>query len=207
MRRSIVATLFQLLTLFLFLACNAKVKQEQQSPSKENEQDGEVWVEMLVEIPAGTTEKYEFNKDRKVMVLDSIDGKPRIIEYLGYPGNYGMIPNTLLPYDKGGDGDPLDIIALGPPAERGSTINCKVIGVLKLKDKGEQDDKLIGLSEESGLKNVDNLEDLDKLYPGITSILETWFLNYKGAGKMKSEGFYSKNEAVTILKTARQNKP
>jgi len=42
------------------------------------------------------------------------DGKPRVIKYLAYPGNYGMIPRTLLPKELGGDGDPLDIIMLGP---------------------------------------------------------------------------------------------
>ena len=46
--------------------------------------------------------------------------KPREVKYLGYPGNYGMIPRTLLPKELGGDGDPLDVIVLGPAVERGS---------------------------------------------------------------------------------------
>ena len=59
------------------------------------------------------------------MIWEFKDGKPRIVKYLGYPGNYGMVPKTLLPENLGGDGDPLDVIVLGPQVERGSVIKCK----------------------------------------------------------------------------------
>ena len=56
-----------------------------------------------------------------------INNKPRIINYLGYPANYGMIPKTLLKKENGGDGDPLDVIVLGPPESKGSIVKCKII--------------------------------------------------------------------------------
>ena len=46
---------------------------------------------------------------------------PRIVNYLGYPGNYGMIPRAFLPKNLGGDGDPLDVLLLGPSIKRGPT--------------------------------------------------------------------------------------
>ena len=163
-------------------------------------EDGDINV--AVEIPAGTLEKWEVDKFDGQVKLEYVDGNPRIIKYLGYPGNYGMIPRTLLPKELGGDGDPLDVIVLGPPVERGSIIKCKLIGVMFLIDRGEQDDKLIAVMENSPLYEVDNLEELRQDYNGAGDILQTWFINYKGAGKMVSKGFGDKDAATKILTSA-----
>lgn len=156
-------------------------------------------INVVIEIPAGTTEKWEVEKENGTLQLEHIKGKPRIINYIGYPGNYGMIPQTLLPKKLGGDGDPLDVIVLGKPVKKGSVIKCKLIGVLYLLDRGEQDDKLIAVMEDTPLYSVSNLEELDKKYIGITEIIQLWFSNYKGIGKMKSKGFGEKDEAIKIL--------
>lgn len=163
-------------------------------------EDGDVNV--VVEIPAGTSEKWEVNKSTGKIELEFIDNKPRIVNYLSYPGNYGMIPRTLLSKEQGGDGDPLDVIALGPPIERGSIVKCKIIGVLYLLDRGEQDDKLIAVLSGSPLYGVNSIEELNDNYIGISEILELWFSNYKGPGKMESKGFGDKNSAGKILKEA-----
>jgi len=60
-----------------------------------------------------------------------------------------MIPQTLLSKENGGDGDPLDVIILGPSISRGSVVKAHLIGVLKLLDGGEQDDKLIAIIDNS----------------------------------------------------------
>ena len=49
-------------------------------------------VNVVVEIPAGTTEKWEVSADGKSIHWEIKKGKPRIIQYLPYPGNYGMVP-------------------------------------------------------------------------------------------------------------------
>ena len=85
------------------------------SPNLENQ-----WVNMIVEIPTGTNEKWEVNKTSGFIERDSINGEPRTIQYLSYPGNYGFIPQTLLSKKEGGDGDPLDILVIGEAVERGS---------------------------------------------------------------------------------------
>lgn len=184
--------------ILLLSACQNKEVES----SIEVDSSEELWVKMLVEIPAGTVEKYELNKVSGALQIDSVNGQPRLIEYLGYPANYGMIPQTLLPKSKGGDGDPLDILAIGPPAERGAIINCKVIGVLKLLDKGEQDDKLIAITKNATLQEVNSIQDLQKKYPGITEIIETWFTNYKGPSKMISKGYGSSASALSIYQEA-----
>jgi len=113
-----------------------------------------------------------------------------------------MVPRTLLPKELGGDGDPLDIILLGPPLNRGDVVSAKLMGVLKLLDNGEQDYKLIAVQLNSPLKKSNSLKELDEQFPGIKEILEQWFANYKGNGKMKSNGFRNLEEAEKILKEA-----
>lgn len=134
--------------------------------------------------------------------MEVVKGKPRIINYLGYPANYGMIPQTILPKELGGDGDPLDIIVLGPPVARGAIIRCSIIGALQLKDRGEQDDKLLAISVESKMAHISHLDGLSAEYPGVLDIVETWFVNYKGADKMQSEGYVGKKDANKILVAA-----
>ena len=159
-------------------------------------------IQAVIEVPAGRTEKWEVDKKDGNLKWDFKKGKPRVLKYIGYPGNYGMVPRTLLSKDSGGDGDPLDILLLGPPLKRGEVVSAKLIGVLKLSDDSEQDDKLIAVQFNSPLKKSDSIEELDERFPGITQILELWFTNYKGNGKMKSNGFGDREEAERILNEA-----
>jgi len=159
-------------------------------------------VNAVIEIPAGTIEKWEYNKSTGKLQREIIDNKKRTVNYLGYPGNYGMIPRTLLSKEKGGDGDPLDIIVLGPPAKRGQILKCKIIGVLYLLDGGEQDDKLIAVSNNSPFHSINSIDNLNNDFKGITQIIELWFTNYKGYGKIESKGFGNKKVALDILSKA-----
>lgn len=159
-------------------------------------------INAVIEIPAGTLDKWELDKTTGQLKWELVDHKPRVVDYIGYPGNYGMIPRTLLPKEKGGDGDPLDILVLGPPAKRGALLKCKLIGVLHLEDRGEQDDKLIAVSADSPMYSIESLDELNANYNGVTEIVQLWFTNYKGPGKMKSKGFGSKKVAHDLLTAA-----
>ena len=160
-------------------------------------------VNALIEIPAGTLEKWEYNKSTRKIELELVNNKPRIINYLGYPANYGMIPKTLLPKNNGGDGDPLDVIVIGPSETKGNIVKCKIIGVLQLIDNSEQDDKLIAISYKSTLDNVNDISELDASYNGILEILEIWFTNYKEDGQIKSMGYDNRSRALKILEESR----
>lgn len=164
--------------------------------------DSENRLNVVIEIPAGRTEKWEVRKPDGALAWNFKKGKPRLVKYIGYPGNYGMIPQTLLPKELGGDGDPLDAIVLGPPMLRGSIGKAKLVGVLKLLDDDEKDDKLIAVSANSPFYKVDSLQELDEKFPGVTDILKIWFLNYKGSGKIEFKGFAEVTEAEEILKKA-----
>jgi inorganic pyrophosphatase len=156
-------------------------------------------INAVIEIPAGTNEKWEVTKPDGKLELEKEDGKPRIIKYLGYPGNYGMIPKTILPEEAGGDGDPLDILVIGVPLTRGQVVKTKIIGILKFFDRGERDDKLVAVLPETALYSVDNLSQLDEYFPGISTIIKTWFLYYKGSGRMVFKGFGTVREAKDTI--------
>lgn len=158
-------------------------------------------INMVVEIPAGRTDKWEVKNDGWLH-WDFKDDKPRIVQYLGYPCNYGIVPQTVLAKESGGDGDPLDCLMLGASAPRGSIYKVKVIGVIKLLEKGEQDDKLLTVKSDDPIFAANNLRELNEKFPGVTAILETWFTNYKGAGALVCKGFGDVEEARTILDAA-----
>lgn len=159
-------------------------------------------INVVVEIPAGTNAKWEVTKPDGLIKWEFVDGQPRVVQYLPYPGNYGMVPRTLLPKELGGDGDPLDVIVLGHSVSRGTVVRAKLVGVLKLLDRGEQDDKLLAVMQGSPLEEINNLVQLRQGFPGVLTIVETWFSNYKGPGKMETQGFADLDKAREILQAA-----
>jgi inorganic pyrophosphatase len=158
-------------------------------------------VNAVVEIPAGSCEKWEVERDG-VMRWDMKDGRPRHVAYLGYPCNYGIVPRALLGQELGGDGDPLDMLVLGPSLPRGTVLAVQAIGVIRLVDRGEMDDKLIAVPVGSSLAEAATVEQLDELFPGITTILRAWFENYKGRGVLQCSGFGGEEEAEALLVSA-----
>lgn len=161
-------------------------------------------VNVVVEIPAGQTAKYEVNKKSGMLELEQKNGKPRYVNYIGYPGNYGMIPRTLLPKDQGGDGDPMDVLVLGPAVEIGSVIKARPIAVLDLLDGGEADYKVLMVQDGSQFSVCSNLVCLDETFPGVTTIVKTWFTSYKGRDakgnfKLEAKGFKDKKSAIQLI--------
>lgn len=159
-------------------------------------------IRVVVEIPAGSTQKWEVEKSSGDLKWQFKKDNPRLVKYLGYPGNYGMVPRTLLATENGGDGDPLDVLVLGPAVPRGSVVEVRVIGMLTMLDKGEQDDKLIAVMTNDSFAQIDTIKKLDKKFPGVTSIVETWFANYKGQSKIETMGYVGRTKAHAVLAQA-----
>lgn len=163
---------------------------------------GQGLAHVVVEIPAGTHDKWEVDKATGSLRWEREDGRPRVIRYLAYPANYGMVPRTSLPSDLGGDDDPLDVLLLGPRLERGTVTRARPIGLLRLLDDGERDDKVLAVQTSGPFSDVVDLEGLESRYPGTRLILETWFTNYKGPGRVTSVGFGDAAAAMAVVQEA-----
>jgi inorganic pyrophosphatase len=138
--------------------------------------------QVVVEIPAGTNKKLEYQKDGKDFVAERVNGRERMVHFLPYPGNYGFIPSTLMEESRGGDGDPLDVLLIAESLPTGSIVEALPIGTLKLSDRGELDTKIIAVPLDSSLRvfPASNFQELLLEYDPARRIIEEWFLYYKG---------------------------
>lgn len=163
-------------------------------------------VQVVIEIPTGTHEKWEVNKNTGQLEWQKINAdSSRVIDYLAYPANYGFVPQTLVAEETGGDGDPVDIFVLGPAVPRGSILEVRIIGMVRMLDSGEEDSKLIGIDTKSNILNVKSIEGLSTGYPGVLEILRLWLENYKGRGKVELGALLEMEYAVEYLKMAAEN--
>lgn len=149
-------------------------------------------VNVVVEIPTGSSHKIEWNRDLAVMQLDRVE--PAIF---AKPTNYGFIPQTL---DE--DGDELDaLIVTDEPLPTGIFMEAKVIGVMQFEDDGEVDDKVIVVpADDRNTGNaVNSIEDLPQQ---LIKQIEHHFTHYKDLKKPGStivKGFAGIDEAKAII--------
>lgn len=138
----------------------------------------------VIEIPAGTNKKYEYQSSGNRFVIDKKDGKDRMVNYLPYPGNYGFIPNTLLNPEKGGDGDALDILVLSEHLPQGTVVQVKPIAIFHMNDNQERDSKIIAVPVKESLQSfkVNDYKTLNTEFLKAKISVEYWFTNYKGSG-------------------------
>jgi len=160
-------------------------------------------VNVVIEIPAGTNAKWETNKKTGHLEWPANEhGVRREVNYLPYPANYGMIPQTWLPADEGGDNDPLDVFLLGAAQQRGAVVQARIVGVIRIKDRNEQDDKLIAVPLQPAFENIATLDDLEQHLPGVVDILVVWLENYKGPQAIQIDSVANHNTAEVILNAA-----
>lgn len=145
------------------------------------------------EIPAGGFTKYEINADQGQLIVDRYVSMP-----VRYPANYGSITSS-----AGGDGDPLDALVITrDPIYPGAVIKVKAIGVLRMIDDGEADDKIIAVPAadvDPTYADIDALDDLPSLE---LDRLNAFFRVYKDlpdGGNIELNGFGDAAEAREIL--------
>ncbi len=133
-------------------------------------------INVLIEIPAGSKNKYEFDKDMNAMALDRV-----LSSSVQYPYDYGFIPNTL-----GNDGDPLDgIVMMDQPTFPGCVIAARPIGMLEMTDGGDRDEKILCVPDKDPrYANVKSLKDVPQ--HRLDEISE-FFKTYKNLEKKVTE--------------------
>ncbi|NPB02708.1 MAG: inorganic diphosphatase [Methanopyri archaeon] len=111
-------------------------------------------VYAVIEIPAGCRNKYEYDEEKGIFKLDRVLYSP-----FHYPYDYGFIPRTL--YE---DGDPLDIIVImEEPTFPGCVIEARPIGLMRMTDQGDPDDKVLAVPvEDPRYEDVEDIDDVPK---------------------------------------------
>ncbi len=133
-------------------------------------------VNVLIEIPAGSKNKYEFDKDMNAFALDRV-----LYASVQYPYDYGFIPNTLAD-----DGDPLDgMVIMDQPTFPGCVIASRPIGMLEMIDGGDRDEKILCVpNDDPRYKNVNSLKDIA---PHRLEEIAEFFRTYKNLEKKVTE--------------------
>ncbi len=147
-------------------------------------------VNGIVEILKGTRAKYELDKESGLLKLDRV-----LYTSMYYPANYGFIPKTYC-----GDRDPLDILILSQiEVVPLCIVPAKVIGVMRMLDNGDADDKIIAVA--AGDPSVSHINDIFELPTHFISELRNFFEEYTKL-EMKSvviDAFQGKDMATKIL--------
>jgi inorganic pyrophosphatase len=129
-------------------------------------------VNVLIEIPGGSKNKYEYDKELQAFALDRV-----LYSSVKYPYDYGFIPNTLAE-----DGDPLDgMVLIDEPTFPGCVIAARPIGFLEMIDGGDRDEKILCVPvKDPRYTQVTSLKDIAK--HRLEEIAE-FFRSYKNLEK------------------------
>lgn len=127
-------------------------------------------VNVFIEIPQGSSVKYELDKDSGVIFVDRF-----LYTEMEYPFNYGFIPGTL-----SGDGDPVDVLVLSTkPVVPGVVIPSKPIGMLEMEDESGQDSKVVAVPTEKINPPFGKFNDIQDIPEKTRNEIKYFFENYK----------------------------
>ncbi len=125
-------------------------------------------INVIVEIPKGSRNKYEYHKETGSFKLDRVLYSP-----VHYPGEYGFVPRTY--YE---DGDPLDVLVMtNLPTFTGCVVEARPIGMFRMRDKGDPDDKLLAVLHYDPF--FDDFSDYSQLPQHYLKEVEHFFTVYK----------------------------
>jgi len=123
---------------------------------------------VVVEIPKGSTNKYELDKETGLLRLDRV-----LYSAVHYPADYGFIPRTYCD-----DGDPLDVLVLGnEPVYPLTIVEARAVGVMRMRDEKGIDDKIVAVSVRD--PSFADYTDKAQLPPHILRQVRQFFEDYK----------------------------
>ena len=148
---------------------------------------------VVIEIPKGSTNKYELDKETGLLKLDRV-----LYSAVYYPADYGFIPRTYCD-----DGDPLDVLVLGQePVYPLTLVAARAIGVMRMRDEKGVDDKIVAVSVKD--PSYADYTDKSQLPPHLLRQLRRFFEDYKVLEdkKVLVEELLGPTEAVAIISEA-----
>ena len=152
-------------------------------------------INVVVEIPKGSKNKYEIDKETGLIALDRVAHTTQ-----DFPFDYGFIPQTLWE-----DNDPVDVILLTTyPLVPGLLVRARPIGLLKMTDRREPDDKIIAVPIED--PRWEGVKDLDDVNKHTLKEMEHFYSTYKNLQNkvVTVSGFAPKAEAIKVFQRSCQ---
>jgi|SRR5581483_3556900 len=150
-------------------------------------------MNVIVEIPKGSKNKYEIDKKTGLIALDRV-----FYTTQDCPFDYGFVPQTLWE-----DGDPLDVVLLTTnPLFPGVLVKARPVGVMHMLDDNEDDAKIIAVPVKD--PRWEHVQDLGDVNSHTLKEMEHYFSTYKNLQKkvVKVEGFETKDKAKAIFNKA-----
>jgi inorganic pyrophosphatase len=148
-------------------------------------------INVIVEIPKGSHNKYEINKENNLLELDRANYSDA-----AYPFEYGFVPQTLWE-----DGDALDVLVLATyPIPPLTLVAVRPVGVMEMTDEGESDHKILVVPVKD--KRWDDVQDLKDVNKHTLKEIQHFFETYKElkGGSVVVPGFKGKEEAYAAIK-------
>jgi inorganic pyrophosphatase len=150
-------------------------------------------VNAVIEIPIGSNVKYELDKESGLLKLDRV-----LFSSVHYPANYGFIPQTYCD-----DKDPLDILVIcSVQVEPMCLVEAKVIGVMRMIDQDEEDDKIIAVALND--MSVNHYNDISELPQHMLQQIHRFFEDYKKLEKkeVQVKAFEDREHAIKIVQNS-----
>jgi inorganic pyrophosphatase len=147
-------------------------------------------VNMVVEIPLQSVNKYEYDKKLHVFRLDR-----NLYSPVHFPGDYGFLPSTLSL-----DGDPLDVMVLvDNPSFTGCLIEVRPIGVLQMVDQGTPDEKLLAVGKSN--PRYRDVWNYSEIYPHMLREIVHFFSIYKDleGKRVETKGWTDASHARSLI--------
>ena len=150
-------------------------------------------VEVTVEIPSGSRNKYEYDHERHRFVLDRV-----LYSSVHYPCDYGFIEGSLAD-----DGDPLDVlVVIAEPTFSGCVVRARPIGVLDMADEKGHDYKILAVAHDD--PRWEGADTLEAVSPHRLREIENFFQTYKALEKRATDvrGWLGVDDAWRIIDEA-----
>ena len=155
----------------------------------------QITVPVMIEIPKGSRNKYEYDKKKKVFRFDRM-----LFSSVHYPSDYGFIPDTLAE-----DGDPLDALVLvWEPTFPGCLIEARPVGLFKMWDEKGPDEKILCVPISDPLWNY--IASLSDVPPHLLKEIEHFFSIYKDLEEKKTgvEGWEDRDAAMKVIRESQK---
>ena len=133
--------------------------------------DGEGTIQVIIETPKGSRNKYAFDPKQKVFALKKV-----LPAGMAFPYDFGFVPSTLAE-----DGDPVDVLVLmDEPAFPGCLLKCRIIGIIEGEQESkkgkERNDRIVAVEQDNhSFADIKRIDDLGK---DFLKELEEFFVNY-----------------------------